>query len=62
MILLVVCLMARVRLDQAMTNCIADQVDGGLEAQLLEDMAAMGLHGAGADDELLGDLLVGQPA
>ena len=62
----VVCMMARrdaaLRLDEAVADGVADEVDRGFEAQLVEDVAAVRLHGAGADDERLGDLLVAQPA
>jgi hypothetical protein len=48
--------------DEAVANGIAHDIDRGFEAQLLENVAAVGLHGTRADDQFLGDLLVGQPA
>jgi hypothetical protein len=42
------------------TDGIAYQIYRVLQIQLLQDMGAMSLHGAGADDQLFGNLLVAQ--
>ena len=50
----------RLGFDETVTDGITYQIDRVLQFQLLQDTSAMGLHGAWADYQFFGNLLVAQ--